>query len=91
MTHTIYKTIRIVYKNFIKPYLDYGNAVYDKCLNKSFFKKIESVQYNATLAMTDSILGTNTEMLYHKLGSCVSCEGYAYFNKHAKFILHPIF
>ena len=91
MTHTTYKTTRTVCKNFIRPYLDYGSPVYDKCLYKSFYKKVESVQYNAALGMTDSILGTNTEMLYHKLGSCVSCEGYAYFKKHAKIILHTIF
>ena len=36
--------------------------------NQSFYKKLESVQYNAVLAMTGTIRGTNTERLYQELG-----------------------
>ena len=36
--------------------------------NESFHKKLESVQYNAVLAMTGIIWETNTETLYQELG-----------------------
>ena len=57
-----------IYKTFIRPHLDYGDVVYDKVFNESFHKKLESVQYNAALAMTSAIQGTNTEKLYQELG-----------------------
>ena len=57
-----------IYKTFIRPHLDYGDVVYDKVFNESFHKKLESVQYNAVLAMTSAIRGTNTERLYQELG-----------------------
>ena len=46
--------------------------------------------------MTYAIQGTNTEKLYQELGleslqNRLSCEGYAYFAKYTKIILHPIF
>ena len=39
-------------KTFIIPHLDYKVFIYDKALNQSFHKKLESIQYNAALAMT---------------------------------------
>ena len=54
----------MIYKIFVRPHLDYGDAVCDKAFNKSFLKKLESVQYNFALAMTGAIRG----MGYQELG-----------------------
>ena len=44
-----------IYKSFIRPLLDYADVIYDQPSNALFSKKIESVQYNATLAITRAI------------------------------------
>ena len=56
-----------IYKSFVRPHLDYGDIVYDQP-NKSFCQKIETVQYNAALAITGAIKGTSQIKLYNKLG-----------------------
>ena len=57
-----------VYKCFIRPHLDYGDVIYDKPNLSSSTNKIESVQYNAALAITGAIRGTSKEKLYKELG-----------------------
>ena len=57
-----------IYKSFIRPYLDYGDILYDKAFNESFHQKIESIQYNACLAITRSIRGSSREKIYQELG-----------------------
>ena len=57
-----------IYKSFIRPYLDYGDIFYDKAFNASFHQKIESVQYNACLAITGAIRGRSREKIYQELG-----------------------
>ena len=57
-----------VYKSFIRPLLDYGDIIYDKAFNESFHEKLESLQYNAALAITGAIKGSSTEKLYEALG-----------------------
>ena len=37
-----------IYKSFIRPYLDYGDIIYDKAFNESFLAKLEPLQYTAT-------------------------------------------
>ena len=49
------------YKLIIRPHLDYGDMIYDQTLNKSFEHKMETLQYNATLAKTASIRGFSRE------------------------------
>ena len=44
-----------VYKYFIRPHLDYGDVVYDQLNLSSLTNKIESIQYNAALAITGAI------------------------------------
>ena len=39
-----------IYKSFLRPHLDYGDVIYDHAFNESFQNKLESVQYNVTLA-----------------------------------------
>ena len=57
-----------VYKYFIRPHLDYGDVIYDQSNLSSLTNKIESVQYNAALAITGAIWGTSKEKLYQELG-----------------------
>ena len=57
-----------IYKSFIRPHLDYGAIIFDQPENESFCKKIESVQYNAALAITASIQATSREKVYKELG-----------------------
>ena len=42
--------------------------IYDKAFNESFHAKLESLQYNATLAITGAIRGSSTEKMYEELG-----------------------
>ena len=53
---------------FIRPRLDYGDILYDQTFNNSFHEKLESIQYNAALAITGAIRGTSREKLYQELG-----------------------
>ena len=54
--------------SLIRPHLDYGDIIYDKAFNESFYAKLESLQYNATLAVTGAIKGSSTEKIYEELG-----------------------
>ena len=57
-----------IYKAFIRPHLDYGDIIYDRAYNESFHQKLESIQYNAVLAITGAIRGTSRAKLYQELG-----------------------
>ena len=57
-----------IYKSFLRPHLDYGDVIYDRAFNESFQNKLESVQYDAALAITRAIRGSSREKLYQKLG-----------------------
>ena len=57
-----------IYKCFIRPHLDYGDIIYDQAYNLSFHQKLESIQYNASLALTGAIRGSSREKLYQELG-----------------------
>ena len=41
--------------------------IYDKSINKSFKRKREAAQYNASLVITGAISGTSGEHLYYEL------------------------
>ena len=51
-----------------RPYLDYGDVIYDQRYNNSFHQELESIQYNATLAITGAIRCCSREKLYQELG-----------------------
>ena len=55
-------------KSFLRPHLDYRDVIYDRAFNESFQNKLESVQYNATLAITGAIRGSSRKKLYQELG-----------------------
>ena len=58
-----------IYKSFIRLHLDYGDIIYDQAYNASFHQKlVDSIQYNAALAITSAIRGTSKEKLYDELG-----------------------
>ena len=53
---------------FIRPHLDYGFILFDQPEKESFCKRIESVQYNAALAITGAIQSTSREKVCKELG-----------------------
>ena len=62
------KRLLSIYKSFVRPHLDYGDVIYDRPHNETFCNQIESVQYNAALAITGAIKGTSRDRLYQELG-----------------------
>ena len=44
-----------IYKDFVRPHLDYGNISYDQAYNAAFHKELELIQYNTCLALTGAI------------------------------------
>ena len=58
----------IIHKSFIRPHLDYGDIVYDQPNKSSLSEKIESLQYNAALAITGAIKSSSKEKLYQERG-----------------------
>ena len=57
-----------IYKCFVRTHLDYGDIIYGEAFNNSFHQKIESLKYNAALAITGAIRGTSREKIYQELG-----------------------
>ena len=57
-----------IYKAFVRSHLDYGDIIYDKAFIGSFQKKLETIQYNAALAITGAIRGSSREKVYSELG-----------------------
>ena len=47
--------------------MDYGDIVYDQPWHDAISNKLETVQYNATLAVTGAIKGTSHKKLYLEL------------------------
>ena len=57
----------MILDSFIRPHLDYGDIIYDQVHNASFQQKVESIQYNAAVAITRAIRGTSKEKLFEEL------------------------
>ena len=57
-----------IFKSFVRPHLDYGDVINDQSYNNTFHQKMESIQYNAELAITGAIRGSSREKLYQELG-----------------------
>ena len=62
------KSLLTIYKSYIRPHLDYGDIIYDHPGNAVFVQRLESIQYNACLAITGCFRGTSREKLYSELG-----------------------
>ena len=56
-----------IYNAFIRPHLDYGDIIYDQAHKESFCQKLESIRYNAALAITSAIRGIFRNKLYQEL------------------------
>ena len=52
-----------LYKAFVRPHLNYGDIIYDQAHNASFHQKLESLQYNACLAITGAIRSSSREKI----------------------------
>ena len=57
-----------IYRAFVRPHLDYRDIIHDNSSNATFSQMIETVQYNAALAITGAIRGTSRDKLYEELG-----------------------
>ena len=55
-------------KSFVRPHLDYGDVIYDQHYNNYFHQNLESIQYNAALAIASAIRGSSKEKFYQELG-----------------------
>ena len=53
-----------MYQGFVRPHLDYDDLIYDEAYNETFHQKLESIQYNARLALSGAIRGSSREELY---------------------------
>ena len=67
-----------IYKAFIRPHIDYGDVIFDQAFNNPFHQRLESVQYNAALAITGAIRGTLRKSCVRNLVSspCNSEDGF---------------
>ena len=54
---------------FIRPHPDYADVIYDQHYNNFFHQKLESIQYNATLAKKGPIRSSSREKLKQELCS----------------------
>ena len=75
------------YKDFVRPYLAYGNIIDDQVYNATFHQKLELIQYNPCLALTWAIRGTSKEKFYEELGleSLQHCRLYRKLSNFYKF------
>ena len=72
------KTLDQIYKMYVRPHLDFCDTIYHMPMIPNLFvysfrltnlmDKIESVQYQAALAVTGAWKGTNTDKIYDELG-----------------------
>ena len=60
-------TLITIYRALIGPHLDYGDALYGQFFNKWFKEKLEFIQYNKCLALTEAIMVIPKENIYQEL------------------------
>lgn len=71
-------TLSEIYKLYVRPHMDYGDVIYHipakvcdfsgNLVLPNLMEKLESVQYSAALAVTETWRGTSREKLYTDLG-----------------------
>ena len=54
-------------KTFVRPHFDYGDIIYDQTYKVPFHRKLEYIQYSASLAITSTIRGTSYEKLNQEI------------------------
>ena len=62
------KLLLSIYKTFLRPHLDYFDVIYDHPYYEKSTDTVESIQYNAALAIAGAIQGASNKKLYNKLG-----------------------
>ena len=60
-------TLITIYKDFVRPFLDYEEVLYDQTFNSSFHQKPEFVQFNSCLAWIRKNWDTSKKEIYQKL------------------------
>ena len=60
-------TLITIYRAFVRTHLDYVDILYDQAFNSSFHDRLESVQYNACLAITAAVRGASKEKFLESL------------------------
>ena len=56
-----------IFKSLVRPHLDYDDVIYDQSYNSTFHQKMETIQYNAAIAIIGAIRGSSREKLYQEL------------------------
>ena len=67
MQNLLPRSALITFYKAFRPHLHFGDILYDQAHTALFHKKLESLQYNACLAITGAINGSLTEKLYQEL------------------------
>ena len=57
--HLSRPVLMTMYKAFVRPHLGYGDINYDEVYNETFHQKLESIQYNACLALSGAFRGSS--------------------------------
>ena len=60
-------SLTTIYKTFIRSHLDYGDVIYDRAFKELFYQRLESIQYNATMAITRIITDSSSKKLFQEL------------------------
>ena len=55
-----------MYKALVRPHSNYGDMIYDEAYNETSHHKLESIQYNACLALSGAIRGSSRKKICHK-------------------------
>ena len=53
-------------QSFHKTSFDYGDVIFDQAFNNPFQKRLESILYNAALAITPAIRGTSKKKTFSR-------------------------
>ena len=56
-----------IFRNFIRPHLDYGDVAYDQASNTYLIRLLEVIQYNTSWLITGDTKWTSREKLYKEL------------------------
>ena len=62
------KALLTIYKSLVRLYLDCGDILFHQPYNESITSKLESIQYNSTLAITGNIKRFSRSKLCKELG-----------------------
>ena len=57
-----------IYKSFLQPHRGSGDILYDQANTKCLCQKLDTIQYNAALAVTGVFKGTSQIKFYIDLG-----------------------